>query len=239
MSKRLICDCGNELLFPTQYCLYCGKKWAIGCGVFVSKSKMQIGIVGKKYNEILNLKRYVEEKSLRNLYEVAAEKIYDRRIEEIFVSGENYKLVDEAMEMFRKTFFPFKLVRTDTFKDFKAFFSKRESYLKTISQLKKVNLKPEDKIQGSHSTIIGEREGYQLLLRIATSPYVKKIVLGIIESSGTRSYGGLRFKVTRCDERGNIKGLLIHGSTVQQIYLITTASNKEEGEMILRTIRSS
>jgi len=103
--------------------------------------------------------------------------------------------------------------------------------------LKKVNTKAEKKVHGSHSTIIGGREGMKLVYKLASSEYVKKIVPGVIENKGTVS-GGIRLKVTRSDEKGNIKALLIDGATVQKLHVITTASNKEEGEEILKILRS-
>ena len=128
-------------------------------------------------------------------------------------------------------------MRTDVFSNEQEFFFELEKFVRIKSKLKTVNIPPEKKIQGSHSTIIGEREGYTLILRLATSPYVKKIVPGVIENKGTAS-GGVRLKLTRCDEKGNIKALLINGAAVQQLHIITTASNKEEGEQILKMLKA-
>ncbi len=237
MSERLKCDCGFELLFPTQFCLNCGKKHAIACGVYVSRKKLYILFVGLDREEILSLKRYEERESLVNLYEVAAERMYERRIEEVMISGENDELISEAFEMLKNGFYPFKLARTDVFPDQNEFFSRFIVHIRIKSKFRRVELSPEEKIQGSHSTIIGEREGYALILRLASSPYVKKVVPGVIESSGSASGGGVRLKITRCDDRGNIRALLIDGATVQQIHVITTASNKEEGEEILKMLK--
>ena len=236
MPQRLICNCGFILERPTHYCLNCGKKYALGCGVYVSSKKLYIFFVGKVENETLAIKRYSEDVSLRNLYEIAAERIYERRVEEIIISGENDDLIVEACEALKNSLYPFKIVRTDYFDNFSDFSKELEKFIKLKSKLKKVFLSPEKKIHGSHSTIIGGREGFALLLKLASTPYVKKIVPGVIENKGVAS-GGSRLKLTRCDEKGNIKALLIDGATVQQIHVITTASNKEEGERILKILK--
>ncbi len=239
MPERLKCECGFELSFPTQFCLNCGKKHAIACGIYVSREKLYVLFVGLNKEEVLSLRRYEKHESLVNLYEVAAERIYERRIEEVVISGESDELISEAFEMLKNSFYPFKLARTDAFPNQNEFFSRFIAHVRVKSKLKRVELPPEEKIQGSHSTIIGEREGYTLILRLASSPYVKKIVPGVIESSGSATGGGVRLKITRCDEKGNIRALLIDGATVQQIHVITTASNKEEGEEILRMLKSA
>ena len=74
------------------------------------------------------------------------------------------------------------------------------------------------------------------MLRLASSPYVKKIVPGVIENAGVGG-GGVRLKLTRCDARGNIRALLIDGASVQQVYIITTAGSREQGEEILKELR--
>ena len=96
---------------------------------------------------------------------------------------------------------------------------------------------PKHKIRGSHSTIIGGSEGKDLLSKLAGSPYVKKIIPGVIENKGT-SKGSVRLKITRCDRNGNVRALLIHGGTVQQVYIITNAKNREEGEILVEKLRS-
>lgn len=196
---------------------------------------MQVFVVGKHGNELLAFRRYEDEVSLRNLYEVIAEKVYERRVEELYISGKNRDLIYEAVESLKSFLYPFTVYVTDIFENSAEFFSKLEKNLRVRSSLKTVDLPPEDKIHGSHSTIIGGREGYSFILRLAKSPYVKKVVPGVIEGNATSSGGGVRIKLTRSDDKGNLKALLIDGATVQQIHVITTASTKEEGEAILKT----
>ncbi len=65
---------------------------------------------------------------------------------------------------------------------------------------------------------------------------MKKVVPGVIEGNATSIGGGVKLKLTRSDERGNVRALLIDGSSVQQVYVITTASSREEGEEVLRLL---
>ena len=122
--------------------------------------------------------------------------------------------------------------------DLSDFVSNLRDFVLKKEELKKVNIPPEKKIQGSHTTIIGGRVGREYLYRVAMCEYVKKIVPGVI-TGNTTSGGGVRFKVTRCDEKGNIRGILIDGSSVQEIHIITTAKNKEQGEIVLKILKGS
>lgn len=237
MLQRLKCECGSWLDSPTSFCMACQREHAIGSGIFVKKELVVVKTFGVKGDESLSFERFDEDVSIRNLYETIAEKLYDRRVREIFISGEEKNLVEEAVEILRNFIFPFEISVSEVFPDSDDFFEKLERFLKVKRGLKEVHLDPERKIHGSHSTIIGGREGFNFLLTIARSPYVKKIVPGVIEGNATSPGGGVRIKLTRSDERGNIRALLIDGSSVQQIYVITTASNREEGEEILKLLK--
>jgi hypothetical protein len=46
----------------------------------------------------------------------------------------------------------------------------------------------------------------------------------------------LRFKITRIDLKGNIRAVLSHGSSNQEILIVTKASSREEGERIAKEI---
>ncbi|MEM3437983.1 MAG: DUF2103 domain-containing protein [Nitrososphaerales archaeon] len=93
------------------------------------------------------------------------------------------------------------------------------------------------KIKGKHTTIIGGRQGLDILLKVASNPNIKKIVPGRIEAKGDKSRRGVRVKITRVDERGNIKMILSNGSSSQEIYLITLLSSYEEGVKLAEEIR--
>jgi hypothetical protein len=237
MSQRLKCGCGFTLERPTHYCLNCGERNALGCGVYNSSKRVYVFFIGRTKNETISFKKYEDDASQRNLFELVAERIYERRVEEIVVSGESTEMIDEACEHIRNFLFPFRVIQTDEFDSESDFFHELERFVKTKSSLKVITFPPEKKIHGSHSTIIGGREGYSLVLKLASSPYVKKVIPGVIENKNTKG-GGVKLKMTRCDDRGNVRALLIDGATVQQLHVITTASSKEEGEEILKILKA-
>ncbi|WP_338100089.1 DUF2103 domain-containing protein [Methanolapillus africanus] len=92
-----------------------------------------------------------------------------------------------------------------------------------------------NKIGGIHTTIIGERTGKKIVALVASHPRVKKIVPGIIKVKGS-SGGSFRAKVLRPDNRGNLRLLLSQGTSVQEIQLVTTASDPLSGEIVLNEL---
>jgi hypothetical protein len=95
-----------------------------------------------------------------------------------------------------------------------------------------VETPPREKIGGSHSTVIGDRRGRRAISTVAGHPHVKKIVPGPIDAGGKGSQSGLRAKVTRADDNGNVRLLLRDGSSVQENRVVTTAMNRETGERV-------
>ncbi|MEZ3142879.1 DUF2103 domain-containing protein [Halobaculum sp. MBLA0143] len=98
--------------------------------------------------------------------------------------------------------------------------------------LEVVEKSPAEKIGGSHSTLIGERVGRRAIQTVAEHPHVKKIIPGPIDAGGQGSQRGLRAKVTRADEHGNVRLLLRDGSSVQENRIVTTAGDRETGERV-------
>lgn len=90
------------------------------------------------------------------------------------------------------------------------------------------------KFGGDHTTIIGGRKGRRIVLEISRSEFVKKVVPGIIKVG--MSPGGFRAKFLRPDEKGNLRLLLREGSTVQEVFIVTKASNKYEGFEIAKEL---
>ncbi|ELY94940.1 hypothetical protein C482_17743 [Natrialba chahannaoensis JCM 10990] len=95
-----------------------------------------------------------------------------------------------------------------------------------------VQTPPAEKIGGSHSTLIGGRTGMRAIQTVAGHPHVKKVIPGPIDAGGTGSQSGLRAKVTRADDGGNVRMLLRDGSSVQENRVVTTARDREMGERI-------
>ncbi|MFP8953172.1 DUF2103 domain-containing protein [Natrialbaceae archaeon A-arb3/5] len=95
-----------------------------------------------------------------------------------------------------------------------------------------VETPPAEKIGGSHSTLIGGRTGMRAIQAVAGHPHVKKVIPGPIDAGGKGSQSGLRAKVTRADNGGNVRMLLRDGSSVQENRVVTTARGREMGERI-------
>lgn len=98
--------------------------------------------------------------------------------------------------------------------------------------LEVVDAQPIEKFGGRHSTLIGGRTGRQAVLTVAGHPHVKSIVPGPIESGGASPSTGVRAKVTRADENGNLRLLVRDGSSVQTVRVVTTAMNRSLGERV-------
>lgn len=109
----------------------------------------------------------------------------------------------------------------------------RETPLKTI------DVSPSEKIGGSHSTLIGGRDGKQAIGLVAGHPNVKKVVPGPIEAGGGGSTSGFRAKVTRADDGGNLRMIVRGGSSVQENRLITTAGNRHDGERVRTALNAA
>ncbi|PSQ06763.1 metal-binding protein [Halobacteriales archaeon QS_6_71_20] len=95
-----------------------------------------------------------------------------------------------------------------------------------------VEMPPGEKLGGSHSTLIGDRTGMKAVLTAAEHPHVKKVIPGPIDAGGQGSQSGLRAKVTRADQHGNVRLLLRDGSSVQENRVVTTAGDRETGERV-------
>lgn len=98
--------------------------------------------------------------------------------------------------------------------------------------LEVVDLDPSEKLGGSHTTLIGNRDGMRVIREIACHPHVKKVIPGPISAGGSSSDSGVRAKATRADENGNVRILLRDGSSVQENRVVTTAMDRELGERI-------
>ncbi len=96
-----------------------------------------------------------------------------------------------------------------------------------------------EKIGGSHSTLIGGRTGMNAIQTVAAHPHVKKVIPGPIDAGGTGSQSGLRAKVTRSDDGGNLRLLLRDGSSVQENRVVTTAWNNETGERVRESLNDA
>jgi hypothetical protein len=242
LNMRFRCrGCGSELKYPTQYCLFCGERNADFCFVYMGEKVHLIFFSVRKsvITEEQSFKIYPEPESIRNTFELIAENIHWRRIDSVMVAGDDEFKAELCAELVSKYRLSEIRVQCLGVRNLYETVENIKRSLKLEKKLKKVEVNPDDKIGGAHSTIIGGREGRKLLHRLAKCEYVKKIVPGVIEGCGASSGGGVRLKLTRSDERGNLRAILIDGTSVQSILVITTASNREEGEFIKLLLKDS
>jgi hypothetical protein len=105
--------------------------------------------------------------------------------------------------------------------------------------LEVVETPPEEKLGGSHSTLIGGRDGRDVVNTVAAHPNVKKMIPGPIEAGGGGSRGGVRAKATRAGQSGNVRLLIRDGSSVQENRVVTTAMDRETGERVREALNEA
>ncbi|ELY88738.1 hypothetical protein C483_15422 [Natrialba hulunbeirensis JCM 10989] len=158
---------------------------------------------------------------LRNFAGLVGDEIRRKRPEEVYAGGER--------EVIRA-------IRADVHHDF--YRVADEDPIEAVRKrrgtraLDVVETPPAEKIGGSHSTLIGGRTGMRAIQTVAGHPHVKKVIPGPIDAGGKGSQSGLRAKVTRADNGGNVRMLLRDGSSVQENRVVTTARDREMGERI-------
>ncbi len=231
-------SCGAKLEYPSQFCLHCGNRNADACLVYFGEKVHLIFFTSfeKVFVEEQSFTVYPEQESIRNVFELISERIHWRRMEEVIVSGKDSFKANLCAELVVKYGLSDLKILNAGKRELKEIVEEVKRSLLVEKKLSKVNIKPDDKIGGAHSTIIGGREGRKLLYEVAKCEYVKKIVPGVIEGRGASTGGGVRLKLTRSDEKGNIRAILIDGTSVQKVLVITTASNREEGEFIRKLV---
>ena len=94
--------------------------------------------------------------------------------------------------------------------------------------------KLKNKLGGSHTTIIGERQGKKIVSMVSQHPEVKKIIPSVITVRAKGASGGvITGKVQRPDERGNLRLLISYGTSSQELRIVTTVGDVREGERIM------
>ena len=156
----------------------------------------------------------------RNYLGRIVDELHRKRPEEVYLAGEQ----SLVRALGRRVQYPTYRVEGDPVD---SAIDQRES-----TALEVVEASPQEKLGGSHSTLIGGRAGRSAIGVVADHPHVKKIIPGPIDAGGTGSRSGLRAKVTRADDGGNVRLLLRDGSSVQENRIVTTAGDRETGERI-------
>lgn len=167
------------------------------------------------------------EVALRNLVGRAVDEVRRKHPEEVYVRGEREPIARLRGELSH----PMSRVSDDASYD--------EIFGDETEALDVVETDPSDKIGGSHTTLIGGRDGTRAITTVAEHGHVKKIIPGPIDASGKGSQDGFVAKATRSDSNGNLRLLLRDGSSVQENRVVTTAGDRETGERVRKDLNES
>ena len=220
--------CGTELERPGDYCLACDTANCDAVVVAFERDRAELTmldgeeVVGKTtLTTVPEDDPETETVELRNFAGRVADDIRRKRPETVFAAG-NRAVLKETRAQLHHEFY--RVAADDPVE--------RVLERRGERSLEIVETPPREKLGGSHSTLIGGRNGRQAIGVVADHPHVKKIVPGPIDAGGMGSQTGLRAKVTRADDNGNVRLLLRDGSSVQENRIVTTAMDRETGEFV-------
>ena len=162
-----------------------------------------------------------EPRELRNFAGLIADEVHRKRPEEVYAAGDRDVLTAVRGELH------YSLYRVADDDPVAAVLARQDD-----APLEVVDKPVAEKLGGSHSTLIGDRTGRQVVRTVGGHPHVKKIIPGPIDAGGSGSRSGVRAKATRADANGNVRLLLRDGSSVQENRIVTTASDREMGEHV-------
>lgn len=220
-------ECGDPLSAPGDYCLVCRSRNADGVVVEVGTERATLTILdGERVlgETVVTTTPEPDPERVRtqrrNFAGRIADEIRRRRPDAVFMAGDRDHLGDVRSRL------RYDCYRVEGDDPVAAAIERRGE-----RDLDVVEAPPEEKLRGSHSTIVGGRTGRRAALTVAGHPHVKAIIPGPIEAGG-RSGRGATAKVTRADEGGNLRLLLRDGSTVQEVRVVTTAMGRDLGERV-------
>ena len=167
------------------------------------------------------------EVSLRNLVGRAVDEVRRKHPDDVYVRGERETISRLRGELAH----PMSRVSDEASYD--------EIFGDETEALDVVDTDPSEKIGGSHTTLIGGRDGTRAITAVAEHGHVKKIIPGPIDASGKGSQDGFVAKATRSDDNGNLRLLLRDGSSVQENRVVTTAGDRETGERVRKDLNES
>ncbi|MGQ4554540.1 DUF2103 domain-containing protein [Halobellus sp. GM3] len=220
--------CGTPLERPGDYCLVCNTSNCDAVVVAFERDRAELtmldgeDVVGETaLTTVPEADPEAEVVELRNFAGRVADEIRRKRPETVFASGDR-EVLREARAQLHHEFY--RVAGEDPVS--------RVLDRRGERTLEVVETPPREKLGGAHSTLIGGRGGRKAIGVVADHPHVKKIVPGPIDAGGTGSRTGLRAKVTRADDNGNVRLLLRDGSSVQENRIVTTAMDRETGEFV-------
>ncbi|MFB6130323.1 MAG: DUF2103 domain-containing protein [Salinigranum sp.] len=227
--------CGSPLERPGDYCLVCNTANADAVVVDFERDRATLTVLDEDREVGETVVTTVPEEGertrvveLRNFAGQVADEIRRKRPENVYAAGDREALRETRAQLH----YPF--YRVDEDDPVGAVLDRRGE-----RPLEVVDIPPREKLGGRHSTVIGGRGGRRAIGVVAGHPHVKKIVPGPIDAGGTGSQTGLRAKVTRADDNGNVRLLLRDGSSVQENRVVTTAMDRETGERVRRDLNDA
>ncbi|WP_049971765.1 DUF2103 domain-containing protein [Haladaptatus cibarius] len=220
-------QCASPLERPGDYCLVCRTHNADAVVLSLDRDHAELtmlgedAVVGKTDVRTTPEDGDAEVVELRNFAGRIADDVQRKRPEEVFAAG------DRDVVRAVRAHLHYDFYRVGKENPVEDVLSRRGE-----RSLEVVETAPADKLGGSHTTLIGNRDGMRVIREIAGHPHVKKIIPGPISAGGASSDSGVRAKATRADENGNVRLLLRDGSSVQENRVVTTAMDRELGERI-------
>lgn len=221
--------CGDALERPGDYCLQCDTQNCTAVYVEASESTADIHFLSEN---TVHGKQHIrwrkDDTSTRNK---KLERNFVGRIVDITRRKKpTYLYLNTEPDRIRKLRSQVHEMEIFTFQSIENPVEQIQSHMAT-NGLETVDMQPEDKIGGSHSTVIGDRQGHAVLTTVATSRFVKKVIPGPIDGGGN-SGGGFRAEVTRADNSGNLRVLVKEGGTVQTVRVVTTAAGIQDATKV-------
>jgi hypothetical protein len=219
-------SCGSEIERPGDYCLVCDSGNAEAVVVELDRDRAEVTALDDDEalgtTTVTTVPEDGEERSveLRNFAGLIADEVRRKRPGEVYATGDR-----EVLHALRGQIHH-DLYRVPGEDPVGAAIDGGSEPLETVER------PPGEKIGGSHSTLIGGRNGRNAILTAAGHPHVKKVIPGPINAGGKGSDAGLRAKATRPDGNGNVRLLLRDGSSVQENRVVTTARDRETGERV-------
>ena len=224
-------QCATPLSRPGDFCLTCRTENADTVVVACDRERATVTVLldGEVVAERTVTTRPEDDGErqpveLRNFAGLVADEVHRKRPEAVYAAGD--RTVLEAVR--EQLHYP--LRRVEPRGDQSVVGAVRERAGE--KSLEVVELAPEEKLGGSHTTLVGGRDGMDAVRAVAAHPHVKKVIPGPISAGGSGSRSGLRAKATRADENGNVRLLVRDGSSVQENRVVTTAGSREMGERV-------
>jgi hypothetical protein len=227
--------CGTSLARPGDYCLVCRSENADAVVLELGRERARVTtLVDEEAVGAREVTTTPEEGDkagvveLRNFAGLVADEVRRKRPEAVYATGAREVLRAVRGQLHHE----FYRIEDD---DPVAAVLERQGE----APLEVVDAAPGEKVGGSHSTLVGGRDGQEAIYTAAGHPHVKKVIPGPIDAGGSGSRSGVRAKATRADANGNVRLLIRDGSSVQENRVVTTAREKDLGEVVREDVNEA